>query len=73
VCPGFQPACFLQGGYEKQNAGANAEGGFYISFTIPHLLGDCGTGRSDKCCSFLSSRKQKSLKFCLLKYGKDEK
>jgi len=59
--------------YKRKSAGFKAEGGFHIRFTMPQLLGDCGTGGNDECCSILNKRKQKSCKFCLLKYGKDEK
>jgi hypothetical protein len=46
---------------------------FKSAFSMPQLLGDCRTGRNDVCCSILKNRKQKSWKFCLLKFGKDGK
>jgi hypothetical protein len=59
-------------GNEHQFTGVKAEDGFNLSFAVPQLLGDCPTGRNDQRCSILNNRQQKSYKFCLLKYGKDE-
>jgi hypothetical protein len=49
-----QPAAVIANG----SAGAKAEDGFKSAFSMPQLLGDCGTGRNDVCCSILINRKQ---------------
>jgi hypothetical protein len=53
--------------------GSQPKAAFNSALSMPQLLGDCGTGRNNACCSILNNQKQKSWKFCLLKYGKDEK